>query len=283
MSIHWITDPHFDHLDSKGLLDGYGASIEADIVLITGDIGQANTVERLLSRFAGEYHGEILFVLGNHDYYYGSFRETTEDVRRTFAGTNASFLDFDEPALLSDEVAVTGHSGWYDAEWGDPYGSRVIMTDFQIIRELRQRFPRFDWVDSRFPEARKQMIEYLRSHARALAEIARRNLEAALELRKDVIFLTHASPYEETSTHMGKMSNDDWMPWFSSKAMGDMLDEVAAAHPDNRILVLCGHSHSPAKLLRASNLKVMCGRARYGKRITAGIFDLPLEDGLWQA
>jgi len=42
--------------------------------------------------------------------------------------------------------------------------------------------------------------------------------------------------------HKNKISTDDWLPYFSSKIMGDVLMQVAQENPQVEFLVLCGHT-----------------------------------------
>ena len=63
--------------------------------------------------------------------------------------------------------------------------------------------------------------------------------------------------------HEGKVSGDDWLPYFSSKAIGDVLMRVAQENPLVQLLVLCGHTHSVAKYQPLDNLLVEAGRATY--------------------
>lgn len=276
MQLCWLTDPHFDHL--KAQLDGYGAVISnsgADAVLITGDIGESDTVVRLLSKFAEDFGKAIYFVLGNHDFYCGSILDTKLKVSEAFLGTNAKFLDNAEPYILDDATAVVGHSGFYDAILGNPYRSKVVMSDFSLIEELRSNYNRYAW---QYDYGRDALIKFLNGYGEYCAHEANESLLKALSIRRDVIFLTHVSPFKAVAVHRGVVSDDNWLPWFSCEAMGRMLTHVADTHPNNRILCLSGHSHGSARYFKKPNLLCLGGHADYGFRITAGEFTLPLQD-----
>ncbi|MCE3237993.1 MAG: hypothetical protein K0R24_974, partial [Gammaproteobacteria bacterium] len=77
------------------------------------------------------------------------------------------------------------------------------------------------------------------------------------------IVLTHVPPFKEACFHKGEISGDDWLPYFSSKVMGDVLTAVAQQNPEIEFLVLCGHTHSEAKFQPISNLMVEAGKADY--------------------
>lgn len=53
-----------------------------------------------------------------------------------------------------------------------------------------------------------------------------------------------------------KINNDDWLPYFASKATGEVLNDICTAYPDINFLVLCGHTHGKAKYSPCSNLLV---------------------------
>jgi hypothetical protein len=57
--------------------------------------------------------------------------------------------------------------------------------------------------------------------------------------------------------------------------VGDVLLEVAKAHPKCQILGLCGHTHGGGEVRVAENLRVVTGSAEYGRPRIAEI--LPVE------
>lgn len=96
---------------------------------------------------------------------------------------------------------------------------------------------------------------------------------AVLEL--DGLFLTgdistagrlesHVPPFKESCRHEGKISADDWLPHFSCKAVGDVLQKFISTFPDRRMTVLCGHTHSSSQVILLPNLLVKTGGAEYG-------------------
>jgi hypothetical protein len=57
---------------------------------------------------------------------------------------------------------------------------------------------------------------------------------------------------------------EDILPYYSCKAVGDVLKDIMQARPDNKITVLCGHTHSSANVKILPNLRVVTGGVRYG-------------------
>lgn len=68
---------------------------------------------------------------------------------------------------------------------------------------------------------------------------------------------THYPSFHDACWHEGSISNKEWLPWFTCKAMGDMLLALAEEHPDRQILVLCGHTHSRGKVDILPNFKII--------------------------
>jgi hypothetical protein len=231
-----------------------------DCYIVTGDIAESPTIHHLLT--------------GNHDHYRGSIEES----RIRFAnaqGPNLIWLDQADPVLF-DDFALVGKYAWYDGICGDAQRSEVILYDFAGIVEFCELYPGERlWRDE--PRTRNPLLTFLRKLARQAADEARPKLEQALRLRKNVIFATHVAPFEGASWHEGKISNWEWLPWFTCQQMGDMLADVAAQHPDQKILVLCGHNHSPGVYQHAPNLVVLTGKARYGAPDLAGILIDPFD------
>jgi Icc-related predicted phosphoesterase len=94
--------------------------------------------------------------------------------------------------------------------------------------------------------------------------------EAAAHLRKllpdalkfnHVIVLTHVPPFREACWHQGKISDNNWLPHFACKAVGDVLLEAMIAAPDKRMTVLCGHTHGSGEAELLPNLRVLTGGA----------------------
>ena len=80
----WITDVHLNFLPVEPLCDAFVAELaglKLDGLLIGGDIAESHDVADYLIRLAEALETEIYFVLGNHDFYYGSIREVRASMR----------------------------------------------------------------------------------------------------------------------------------------------------------------------------------------------------------
>lgn len=87
----------------------------------------------------------------------------------------------------------------------------------------------------------------------------RARLPQALSEFQHVIFATHVPPFREACWHRGKISDDDWLPHFTCKAVGDVLLEIMKENPDRKLIVLCGHTHGAGEAQQLPNLKVLTG------------------------
>lgn len=277
MRLIWITDPHLNFLPSGGSAQ-FGSYLaqehpDCEMAVITGDIAEAPSVCHCLKEFAEGFGKTVAVTLGNHDYYRGSIA-AVEKAMAELVQPLVWLDELAEPVLLDNDTALVGQGGWYDGLLGNAEQSRILMSDFELISDFRKHYRKNSWLYD--PGSRTTLLDLLRTLSRQHAEAARVKLLAAMKQRKHVIFATHYPPFAGACWHEGAISNSHWMPWFTSGAMGQMLGDVAAENPDNRILVLCGHMHSSGFYEHLPNLFVMTGKAVYGAPDVAGVLTLPL-------
>lgn len=265
MKLCWLTDVHFDFLDPKDSPFDFGQiihrGIDCDAAVITGDIGDSNSFAEALKEFAEGLKKPVYFVLGNHDYYGSDFKSTRNKALKLHSEDNhLVWLDEAEVIKLSHDTALVGHEGWYDAHFGDPVNTRVWMQDFSLIEDFRVLDYKSDIIDS------------LRQLGQAAADFIRPSVHEALSQYKFVFFASHYPPFRESCWHRGEISNDEWLPYFTCKAMGEMLLEAAKTYPGSEITVLCGHTHGEGYVKMRDNLEVYTGKAKYGRPDIAGMF-----------
>lgn len=289
LRLAWLTDIHLTHLRHPGAAKSFGEYLAeetvCDAVIITGDISIASRLEYHLAELEAGLRCPVYFVLGNHDFYRGSFVGAQET-----AGKFNGWLGKLEFVELTPTVALVGCEGWYDALCGKPFAKGFLMSDWFDIAEFRtivdedilpspeaNEAVREAIVEATHDlplETKQKIIAISRERSAQEAEKARIKLTEALKKYPWVVFATHFPPFEGACWHEGHQSGESWLPWFTSLLMGKMLLEVAQAHPDRRILVLCGHSHSSGIHTPANNLKVLTGEAVYGAPDVAGIFHI---------
>lgn len=251
-TLAWTTDPHLPHAGPAATA-GYWQAIEdldVDDLVVTGDLGQADSLGRHLTLLHDRAPCPVSFVLGNHDFYRGSVRA----IRRR-AGALARdreglfYLTDSGPRWLTDRVALVGQDGWADGQLGDIRRSGAQLNDFRLIEELTG-------LTVSQQEARMRVL------ASGYAHALERNLERVEEADL-VVVATHVPPYRAAAWHEGEPSDAEHAPYFASKVSGDVLRAAAEAIPERKLLVLCGHTHGGGTLEVRRNLSVWTGAAEY--------------------
>ena len=264
MRAAWVTDPHLNFLDEDGL-QAFLQSLrdsKAEVLLLGGDVGEAHDVLDFLRLLDRAFAGSIHFVLGNHDFYGGSISSVREAVSQLVRESRTlTWLNEVECVGLCEEVALIGHDGWGDARLGNFLASPVVLNDFFLIEEL-----------AGLPQsARIRVLNELGDEAAAHIE---RALEAGLESHHELILLTHVPPFSGAAWHEGQPSDDDWLPYFSCHAVGDVLVRLMSAHPRARLTVLCGHTHGDGTFAPLPNVAVYTGGVAYGSPRIQRILEL---------
>jgi predicted MPP superfamily phosphohydrolase len=246
-------------LDHAAVLRIGGPAQQADAIAISGDIAESHDVYHYLRKMDEIIQKPIYFVLGNHDFY----RRSISQVRRLVAevageSKHLKYLTATGVEELTPRTAIIGHDGWADGRLGDLRHSEVILNDHLLIAELAVCWNGVD-VDKR----------KLRPILTALADEAARHFEEALEAAAskypNVIAVTHVPPFREAAWYQGRTSDDNFLPHFANKIVGDVMQKVMQAHPQSNLLVLCGHTHGGGEIKVLDNLRVLTGEAEYGK------------------
>ena len=103
----------------------------------------------------------------------------------------------------------------------------------------------------------------------------KRQLKSAVKQNpKKIIVLTHVPPFAEASLYQQKIATEDYLPFFSSKATGDVLLKYAKEYKDTDFMVLTGHSHELACYRALDNLIVKVGDAEYGRSRLIDVFNI---------
>lgn len=259
MKLAWLTDIHLNFLDENARQLFYKKIIDiaCDSVVISGDIAEAPSLGGLLSEMVKFTQKPVYFILGNHDYYRGRVNEVRHAMSVLTKGEDGLYwLPAAGIQKLGGGTILMGQDGWADGRLGDYVSSRVVLNDSRLIDDLFQ-----EKMLGKF-----QLLEKMQKLADTDALNLQSDLEQAVNQNpKKVIVLTHVPPFKENCLHEGKISEDDWLPYFGSQAMGDVLIDVSEKNKQIEFLVLCGHTHSESCFQPSSNLLVRSGRAEYGR------------------
>ncbi len=264
MKLGWLSDIHLNFLETQAAHEFVASvsPIDVDAWALSGDIGEANSVIEFLRLLATLVPATTYFTLGNHDFYGSSLARVRREVGHVVAGSDRLvWLTEAEPQLLDGAVAVVGDEAWADARLGNALGTLVELTDFFAIEEL-------SGLD------RRALIRTLNALGdEAAARLAPKLDKAAASCRR-VVVVTHVPPFREAAWHQGRPSHDDWLPWFSCHAVGEVLLQCARRNPTVDFLVLCGHTHGSGVCSPEPNVTVHTAAAEYGAPRVQGVFDL---------
>lgn len=263
MKTIWLTDIHLEFLDDSGFIRFMRELWDknADAILISGDIAQAPTVEKYLTKMAQTLAIPIYFVLGNHDFYHGSISGVRAAIASLSKGSpHLHWLNVCGAVYLNSTTCLVGHDGWGDGRLGDYHNSAVMLNDFLLVSELAGL-------------SRGELLQQLHHLGDEAAEQFRTVLPETLKLAEHVVVLTHVPPFLEAAWYDGHYCDPDWLPFFSCKAVGDILSEVMQEHLDKRMTVLCGHTHGGGTSQILPNLVVLTGQAHYGHPAIQEIFE----------
>jgi predicted MPP superfamily phosphohydrolase len=250
----WCTDIHLNFARPDALDEFLDRLDKAnpDLLLLGGDIAESTDVVHYLELLDGRLQRPIYFVLGNHDFYFGSIAQVRDDVRALCATRpNLRYLSDAGVVGLTDRHGLVGHDGWADARIGDYERSMIMMNDYKLIDELagftkQQRWP---------------LLQSLGDEA---ARVIRQVLPEALDRYESVYLLTHVPPLREACWHNGRISDDEWAPHFTCKAVGDAVLEIMPDYPQRQLTVLCGHTHGSGEAHPLPNVWIFTGPAVYG-------------------
>jgi len=255
MRAGWMTDLHLNFVRSQERARFYAGLREQklDALLLGGDIGEADSVGYFLSEIEKEAGAPAYFVLGNHDFYRGSIAGVRAAVaQQTAASTRLRWLPASGVVPLTDQTALVGHDSWADGRVGDFFRSEVLLNDYVLIDELRTR-------------DKAERYARLNALGDEAAEFLERRTREALAQWRNVLVLTHVPPFREACWHEGRISEGEYLPHFACQVVGERLAAVMREHPEHRMTVLCGHTHSSRVAQILDNLVVLTGGAEYGK------------------
>lgn len=275
MKIAWATDIHLNFIDDNQLEIFNKVLSQYDAVFLTGDLSEFPYLKYHLEKMAEEINKPIYFVLGNHDYYYGSVKEMKKEMK-SFKNKNLFYLANKDFIKLNKNTAIVGHDCWYDGKFGDYWNSRLAMSDFLLIEEFYKKINIWQLNNGYFRECPKEKDKVIVTKGKTeilekMEELSSKGNEHIISSLKKaynkgfrkIIALTHVPPFLQNSLYNNKPSNDTWAPFFTNKNLGDNLLEFASNYKDCEVIVLCGHSHHRAIYQPLNNLIVKTGDAEY--------------------
>ena len=253
--ISWLTDIHLEFLDTDEALEFIDkiASSSPDIVLIGGDTGTAKNLEFFLRAFDERLQCPIYFVLGNHDFYNGSIKQIhilAKEISKS--SQRLRWLTLHGIVEITSSTCLLGHGSWADGRLGNGSNSLVELNDYYLIQEF---------AGLSHPERYRKMA--------ALGDCAADHFQQWLPIAcacyPNILLLTHVPPFRQACWHEGQISDDEFLPHFTCKGVGDTLRETMQQNPHRNLTVLCGHTHGSGEVDILPNLHIKTGGAEYGQ------------------
>ena len=167
--------------------------------------------------------------LGNHDFYNGSVVETRARVGSLVRQSeNLVYLTQEGVVELTPSTARSAMTAGPTLA-GPLRTFEVQLSDFVLIEELA-RYNKCGFLDKR--GLRRAMESLAAGGGRPSCQA----LPDAVSRYREVIAVTHVPPFREAAWHQGKPSGDDFLPYFASKIVGDVMLGVMRSHPNAKLL-----------------------------------------------
>jgi len=264
MKFGWLSDIHLNFVDEKSLSIFFKdlSAHDVDGWLVSGDLGEAQSIVKYLEEFNSKLASPTYFVLGNHDFYHGSLAEVASRVSLTCSDSHRlTWLTESAPIKIHGGLMLVGDDCWSDGRLGNFADTPVELNDFYLIEELSGL-------------TRKELVSRVNELGSISAARMGRKLGFAAASCSNVLVVTHSPPFKGATWHEGEISSPDWLPWFSCDAAGTAILRVASANPDTKFVVLCGHTHSGGIYSPTSNVTVHTARAEYGSPAVQAIIEV---------
>jgi predicted phosphohydrolase len=231
----WAADLHLDTVmvPIKSFATQWGEN-DAEGLLLTGDIATSKCLKEKLEELHHYLKKPIYYVLGNHDFWYSSFKEMDE---HNLGLKDVNYIH--NKVLKLGNFNLVGNNGWYDAGFGN-LDNDALMKDFFLIKDFKCK----DYLP-----IVKERAEYLVNQ-----------LEDQIKDLDNILVLTHVPMIESFAIAT------DIPEWYGCKMLTDMFDK----YKDKKGVVLSGHTHFASKVL-FNQLECYSGEARRGCPVLCGL------------
>lgn len=232
MKLHILSDLHIEFGDMKTPV------VESDVVVLAGDIHIGiKGLNWIKNKFKGK---EVIYVLGNHEYYYSIIPESADILKKKSEDTNIHILENEE--LIINDVVFLGCTLWTDFKLYDDIESaanysKSMMNDYKLIRVM-PGYRRLDTSDviGFHNESFEWLSEKVKEHD-----------------GKKVVVVTHNGP--SIKSCLPKYKNDPLTASFVSNLEGFI-------RKSNISLWVHGHTHNSVDYM-IGNTRVICNPRGY--------------------
>ena len=253
--IAWATDIHLDRLHKRDYLEykEYLQKLNPDCLIISGDIAEGEKVCQSLKDFDETFNFPIYFVLGNHDFYWNSFEKVEREVGELVENSkNLTWLTKSGVLKINDSTCLIGVEGWGDGRNGTLNLSEGSSRDVLSIEDYKCL-------------NREEIAKLLNNKGDHYADLLRPKLIEAVNSYEKILLVTHVPPFVEVCFDRSLRIHGEFrQPFYTCKAIGDMLLEVMNNNPKCQMTVFCGHTHETADVKILDNLRVRVKESGYG-------------------
>jgi predicted phosphohydrolase len=245
-------------------------------LIVTGDISHAKALVLHLSAIERLIQKPIYFILGNHDFWgsdVASVRKQMHEVSNM--SQFLKYVPLNSYSVLTPNTAIVGHDCWYDAQFGNPKGSRFFMNDWFNMRDYAKHSGGQSFYNATSDVKDRAGIISVSQHlAKEGVQHIHDGIKAAVRYSRNIIVMSHVPPFQEAHVHEGAVGDAGSQPWFTCKMLGDMLLAAAKAYPTHNFTSLSGHTHGQYVGQVLPNLRVTVAGAEYGQPRIASIVDV---------
>ncbi len=139
MKVQVLSDLHCEFHKDGGKSLVKECKTDADVLVIAGDLDTQSHLQNTLSMFCSEYK-DVVFVIGNHEYYHSSFEEVKETCEKAKA-ENKNLHILDGSLAIINGKRFLGGTLWFRDSPTNVF-FQPQMNDFHVIKDLRK------WVTS---------------------------------------------------------------------------------------------------------------------------------------
>jgi predicted phosphohydrolase len=275
MKLAWATDIHLDCVnDAVACVEKLAeSSMGCDGVVISGDLSTSPLIVDHLRLLNDCIQKPIYFVLGNHDYYYSDIISTRKRVVEVCRNLPfCRYLGSTSYINVGRSTAIVGSDGWYDALNGNPDSSELIMNDWLMIADFKLSIKN----NLRGKSIDRNVVAHVaRQICKASVDHIARGIKSVVNDVDKIIIITHVPPFVESYTNSKFKGSPDEniVPWYTSRIMGEMLRSAAKTYQHIQFTVLSGHTHSPFEGNIFHNLHAKVGKSQYGAPQIVGYID----------
>lgn len=263
LRIALYSDLHLEMiLHEKGTLAWEPPVLDVDVVILAGDIGsRAKGIEWTATAFRKwPTSPQIIYVVGNHEYYGAHIRELTAELRKTAQRLGVHFLE-------NDVIEIAGVRFLGTALWSDfkLYGSdERMINSIHAARNYISDYSTIFGYDPKFIEPRSKFIEprdtiQLHRDARAFLEC-----ELAKPFDGKTVVVTHFSPHRGCVA--AQFDGEPLTPYFTV--------DMAPLMQKHQIAVWAfGHTHGNVDFVAEGGCRVISNQRGYPHEQSPGFRD----------